>query len=422
MILDGVDKVLVEKKDGIEDFLSYHRNQVRCPVYASVDIRRNHTKAAVVDANAFPAGFNNLAPRSHRVASEAIQNYMQRTYPGAMDFLLVAEGHTRNKGYFENLRVLQQLFTDAGFRLMLGTMNEELFPEATVETMSGKFIVIHGVLREGDELIAGGVVPDVVVLNNDLAEGTPSILDALEQPVTPPPIMGWHRRRKGEHFRIVGELARQLGTYAGFDPWCISTTFERVDGVDFRGRDGLQGVADAINRVIASVQEKYDVVGIRRPPHVFVKADPGTYGMGITTAKSGEEFLTLNSKGRERMDRGKGRVKTQSVLVQEGVPTDLRSGPQAMVAEPVMYMVCGRVIGGFNRVHGAKSDDENLNSPGSTFEPLAFLTDGQREPNEPVLDDVSTHIYQVLGEIASIATGYELRFADEPGAILSSYP
>ncbi len=422
--LSAIDDLLVARKDAIEDFLSYHRNQVRCPVYASVDIRRNAFKAAVVDANAFPAGFNNLAARSHAAASEAIRSYMARSYPGADEILILAEGHTRNRGYFQNLKTLRDLFEAAGFQVVLGTLNEELFPQADVETIDGDVITIHGVLREGDDLIAGGVVADVVILNNDLAEGSPAILDALRQPVTPPPSMGWHRRRKVEHFRIVNELTRQLGAHAGFDPWLVSAEFETVEDVDFRGREGLDRVAAAIDVVIARVAAKYETYGIGRTPRVFVKADPGTYGMGITTATSGEEFLALNSKGRERMDRGKGRIKTSRVLVQESVPTDLRSaGPAPGVAEPVMYMVCGKVVGGFNRVHDKKSEDENLNSPGGRFEPLAFSTQGgDPGPDEAPLDDTSMHIYQVLGEIASIATGYELRLANDVGAPLPPYP
>ena len=87
-----------------------------------------------------------------------------------------------------------------------------------------------------------------------------------------------------------------------------------------------------------------------------------------------------------------------------------------------MYMVCGRVVGGFNRVHKDKGDDANLNAPGSHFEPLAFTTQltGTPGPDEAVLDATSAHVYQILGEVASIATGYELKL--EMGEALPTYP
>lgn len=420
MTLHDLDRLLVDEHDAIEDLLAYHRNQVLCPVYTSVDIRRNSVKAAVVDANAYPAGFNNLSNRSWDAAADAVRSYMAKVYPEATDLLVLGENHTRNKWYFQNLRALRDLFARAGYDVTVGTMAPELFPQATVETALGDDLLLHGVLRDGDVLVADGKVHDVVILNNDLSGGTPEILDGLDQPITPPPAMGWHRRRKSEHFRIVNELSRQLGAVAGFDPWLVSAEYERVDGVDFKGRVGLDAAATAVDAVLARVQAKYDAYGVERTPHVFVKADAGTYGMGITTATSGEEFLALNSKGREKMAKGKEGVKTTSVIVQEGVHTGLRTG--SAVAEPVMYMVCGRVVGGFNRVHKDKGDDANLNAPGSHFEPLAFTTQlsGEPGPDEAVLDATSAHVYQVLGEVASIATGYELKLA--MGDVLPTYP
>jgi glutamate--cysteine ligase len=440
--LRALDTILTDQKDRIEDLLAYHRNQVICPVYTSVDIRRNRNKAAVVDANAFPAGFNNLSERSYEQAANAVGHYMARVYPGAKDILILGESHTRNKWYFQNLRALRDLFRRAGYQVTLGTLAEELFPQADVQTALGHTITLHGVLREGDALIADGIVHDVVVLNNDLSGGTPDLLDGIDQPITPPPAMGWHRRRKSEHFRIVNQLAKQLGEYAGFDPWLISAEYEVVVDVDFKARAHLDTVAAKIDEVIARVQAKYDQYGVDRQPHVFVKADAGTYGMGVMDAKSGADFLELNSKGREKMAKGKEGVKTSSVIIQEGVHSGLRARvvsagetpakvpPHAApsdslaVAEPVMYMVCGAVIGGFNRLHQGKSDTQSLNAPGSTFQPMAFTTqvEAGAGEDETVLDEVSRHVYQVLGEIASIATGYECKLMETPGAALPHYP
>ena len=45
------------------------------------------------------------------------------------------------------------------------------------------------------------------------------------------------------------------------------------------------------------------------------------------------------------------------------------------MAEPVVYMIDQFVVGGFYRVHTERGIDENLNSPGMSFVPLAFETD-----------------------------------------------
>jgi glutamate--cysteine ligase len=419
--LRRLDRILIDEAAAVEDTLGYHRNQVRCPVYTSVDVRRNRCKAAVVDANAYPAGFNNLAKRSHAQAAQTIQNYMGKMYPGSESVLLLGESHTRNSWYFQNLKALGGMFEAAGLSVTMGTMAEELGQRADVETALGDTITLHQVVRDGDQLTVDGKAPDVVILNNDLSTGTPELLHGVSQPITPPPIMGWHHRSKSEHFRIVRELAESLGDDVGFDPWLITAEFESVDDVDFKSRQNLDGVAKSIDQVIARVQTKYDEYDIDSHPAVFVKADSGTYGMGITTATSGEEFLHLNSKARDKMHRGKERQTTSRVIVQEGVPTEITHG-DAGAAEPVLYMVCGKVIGGFYRVHDSKGITENLNSPGSRFVPFLTQSDGVPGPDETQLDPITSHVYQVLGEIASIATGYELKFSDSPGSALPQYP
>ncbi len=416
-----LDQTLVEEAERVEDLLAYHRNQVRCPVYTSVDVRRNRHKAAVVDCNAFPAGFNNLASRSRAQASGAIRSYMAQMYPGAQRLLVLGESHTRNKWYLQNLKELGDLFVAAGFDVVLGSMAEEAWPSMETTTAKGDTITLQGVSREGDELMAGPMVPDAIILNNDLSDGPPGLLDGIQQPVTPPPVMGWYHRSKSEHFRIVAELARQLGAYVGLDPWLMTAEHRLVPGVDWKGREGIDDVAAAVDDILGLMHDKYQQYGIQRDPRVFVKADAGTYGMGVMSVASAQDILSINSKGREKMDKGKGRVKTTRVIVQEGVTTDVRTEAD-LVAEPVLYMVCGQVVGGFNRVHPEKGADDSLNTPGSVFEPFLTRADGEPGPDERSLDPVSAHVYQVLGEVASIATGYELRYADQQGAALPGYP
>ena len=63
------------------------------------------------------------------------------------------------------------------------------------------------------------------------------------------------------------------------------------------------------------------------------------------------------------------------VILQEGVPTYERVNDS--VAEPVVYMIDRYVVGGFYRVNPERGNDENLNSPGASFVPLAFAGSNQ---------------------------------------------
>ena len=84
------------------------------------------------------------------------------------------------------------------------------------------------------------------------------------------------------------------------------------------------------------------------------------------------------------------------------------------VAEPVVYMMDHFVIGGFYRVHTDRAVDENLNAPGSHFEPLAFetpcgLPDCAGEP-----DTVPNRFYAygVVARLALLAAAIELQELD----------
>ena len=53
----------------------------------------------------------------------------------------------------------------------------------------------------------------------------------------------------------------------------------------------------------------------------IVKADAGTYGMGIMTGRDASEVTDLNRKQRNKMAVVKEGLEVSSVIIQEGVPT-----------------------------------------------------------------------------------------------------
>ena len=93
--------------------------------------------------------------------------------------------------------------------------------------------------------------------------------------------------------------------------------------------------------------------GVKEDPFVIVKADAGTYGMGIMTVKDGAEVRALNRRQRNKMAVVKEGLQVTEVMVQEGVYT-FESINEA-VAEPVIYMIDHYVVGGFYRVHTSRA-------------------------------------------------------------------
>ena len=61
------------------------------PIFVSTDIRNAGFKVAHVDANLFPAGFNNLSTQAFNRATDQLQPYLKTKFPGVKKVLLVPE-------------------------------------------------------------------------------------------------------------------------------------------------------------------------------------------------------------------------------------------------------------------------------------------------------------------------------------------
>jgi len=246
----------------------------------------------------------------------------------------------------------------------------------------------------------------------------PAILQGIDQPILPPPEAGWHTRRKSRHFRIYDDVAAEFADLIGIDPWVVNPFWGVCRGIDFQARTGEECLAQTVREVLERTRAKYRELGIGQKPFVMVKADAGTYGMGVMSVKDPSEVIGLNRKQRNKMAVVKEGMAVSDVLVQEGVPTfeTLKDA----VAEPVVYMLDRFVIGGFYRVHTERGDDENLNAPGMHFEPLAFESccsepDAAKKPDAP---PNRFYAYGVIARLSLLAAAHEIAaLASAPYAV-----
>jgi glutamate--cysteine ligase len=224
----------------------------------------------------------------------------------------------------------------------------------------------------------------------------------------PPLHAGWATRRKSNHFDAYDKVAHDFSGLIDIDSWFINPYHANCGEVDFQAREGEECLAFHVEEVLKKIRVKYAEYGIDREPFVIVKADAGTYGMGIMTVKSPDDVRDLNRRQRNKMAVVKEGLEVTDVLVQEGVHT-FENINQA-VAEPVVYMIDHFVIGGFYRVHTSRGADENLNAPGMHFVPLAFDTSGSycdcgARPDAPLN---RFYTYGVLARLAALAAAIEL--------------
>src|SRR6185437_12027331 len=111
-----------EKEKEIKEWIASYYNNTSPQLFTSVDIRNAGFKIAHVDANLFPAGFNNLSTYGVEKAKNLFTDYIAKYYPWVHKIALVPENYTRNQKYLENLFTLLQIIKEAGFDTILGSM------------------------------------------------------------------------------------------------------------------------------------------------------------------------------------------------------------------------------------------------------------------------------------------------------------
>ncbi len=407
--LHQLEQHILDRQVTIESWFRSQWRRSPAPFYCSVDLRNSGYKVAPVDTNLFPAGFNNLNPAFDALCIQALQQAVERLGAPVDRIIIVPENHTRNLLYLENLAVLQRLLELAGFTVRLGSLLPDLTAETVIDLPSGASIRLAPLARTGRRVHVGDFDPDFVLLNNDLSSGTPPMLEDIEQLLRPAPKLGWANRLKSVHFGFYEGVAQEFAQMAGIDPWFVAPLFRNCGAIDFMKREGESCLERNVEELLAAITKKYAEYQVQCRPFVIVKADAGTYGMGVMTVHSVAEVMELNRKQRTKMSTTKEGQKVTKVIIQEGVYTHETWGAGNAVAEPVVYMVDHSVVGGFYRVHTERTSSENLNAPGMRFEPLAF-EECCMTPNpdmEPDAHPNRFYTYGVIGRLALLAAARE---------------
>lgn len=405
------EALLLEQSQEIEAWLRTQWLKTAPPFYCSVDLRNAGFKLAPVDTNLFPGGFNNLNPDFEPLCVLALQAAVERICPTATNLLLIPENHTRNKFYLENVAALRDLIENAGFKVRIGSLLPDLErPTELHLEISERKLLLEPLRREGNRVFVDGFSPCVVLLNNDLSAGIPPILEGLDQIVLPPPSLGWHQRLKTQHFGFYREVAREFGALTGIDPWWVDPMFRNCGQINFLRREGEECLVSNVELLLEDIREKYRQYGISHEPFVIIKADAGTYGMGVMTARSADDVREMNRKARTHMASAKEGRDVTGAIIQEGVYTFETWGEGQHTAEPVVYMIDRRVVGGFYRVNDRRSNQENLNAPGMSFQPLAFASACSHPDRSCSPQDAPNRFYSygVVARLALLAAAREI--------------
>ncbi len=403
-----IESLMLDGQSKIESWFRSQWRRTPAPFYASVDLRNAGFKIAPVDTNLFPGGFNNLNPAFEPLCVQALQQAIEKLDTPVDRVLIIPENHTRNAHYLKNIAVLGRILERAGFEVKVGSLLDDVDETLTIQ-LDDVAISLSPLERHGDRLLADGLDAELILLNNDLASGIPDNLHGLAQLVTPPLNLGWSDRLKSVHFGFYRGIANEFAAMLDMDPWLVDPMFRNCGEVDFMKRKGEACLLRNVDALISAIQKKYDEYEVNSEPFVIIKADAGTYGMGVMTVHNADEVQELNRKQRTKMATTKAGQKVTKAIIQEGIYTHETWGGANMVAEPVVYMIDHNVVGGFYRVHPRRARDENLNSPGMYFERLAFdaCCNAPDKAQSPDAHPNRFYTYGVIARLALLAAARE---------------
>lgn len=378
-----VHEKIIQNFDQVCEWFSKISHELPIPIYSSYDIRDAGYKIANVDANIYPAGFNNICPADKETSVDLMGQYLKTHYgPDVRRVLLVTEEHTQNPFYWENVGAIADLMVEAGYEVRIGFPKE--MPETlTIKSATGREFQVGGAVP-GSSFLAD-FEPDLIISNNDFSQEHAEWASKIPWAINPPRELGWYQRKKSRYFKHYNDLVNEFCQVAGLDPFLFRVETEIFEHFEVENPESRKELAQKVDEMLGRLRKAYQERGVDQEPFVFVKNNAGTYGLAVIRVTSGEEVLTWGYKSRKKMKAAKGGRDVQEVIIQEGIPSVIKS--EEASAEPVIYMIGTDLAGGFLRTHAEKGNTESLNSPGAVYKKLCvsdLAVDPQGCPKENV--------------------------------------
>ncbi|MFM6972115.1 MAG: glutamate--cysteine ligase [Alphaproteobacteria bacterium] len=413
-LLANINHKISTKNHDLKNYFDEKFRQYPALIYNSVDIRHNSHKIAPVDTNCYPAGFNNLSNIGQKNCQKQfeifLQNYFISQNSGVnlttrKNIFIIPENHTRNQKYLENLLALQKILSE-NYQIFITTYNPEILEKTTLEIENSSSLTFYPLQKISGKLAINEnnqkIFADFAILNNDLTNGIPEILQNLTTPINPSINLGWFQRTKTNHFDIYNQIAQEIGTILDIDYWLISSLHDYCDNLDFKENIGYECLVKQIDKILAQIQEKYRQHQINLQPYCFLKANNGTYGMAVWAVKDSNEILEINKKERNKMNVIKGSTQTHSVIIQEGIFTEDKINDGA--SEPLLYIANGNLIEIIHRTNPLKDDHGNLNSAGAIF----YNSQNIDKQNHNLKIADFNNLYQLIANMTALASALEL--------------
>ena len=396
-VKDLLHQRIITHYDAVKNWFNEKSRNLVFPFYSSFDLRDSSVKISPVDANLFPAGFNNICEVDRERAVQLCAAYLKKHFPSVQHIILLAEEHTNNPFYWDNIYSLKILLEQSGISsVYICVPGKNVKADITVVSARGHSIevfVLKNTINKGE----------LIISNNDFSVDYQ--LD-LSIPVTPPVSAGWNARRKHSFFKEYNLLAREFADLIQVEPEYLTIKTKRF--MEFQPNDSqcLERLKKEVDLFLSELEPIYKKTLYKKSdthkPFLFLKNNAGTYGLGMTTITSSKDMENWNYKIKKKMKAAKGGGRVTELIIQEGIASDLQR--EGVVAEPVIYLIGRRITGGFLRTHKEKGVRDNLNSPGAVYRTLC-ISDLEIEVEGKPMENV----YGWIAHLGGLALAYELQ-------------
>ena len=147
MIHEQLHGKIVEKCELVQDWFHEKSKNLAFPFYSSFDLRDAGWKVGPVDANIFPAGFNNICEVDRESSIELAKEFLDSHYsPTTQKIVLLTEEHTGNPYYWDNVLALQKIIEGSGRQVRLA-IPRELPAPLEVPSASGRKATVFSATR-----------------------------------------------------------------------------------------------------------------------------------------------------------------------------------------------------------------------------------------------------------------------------------
>jgi glutamate--cysteine ligase len=395
---DIIHDAACKNHDKIQAWFQEKTKQLEYPIYSSYDIRDASYKISNVDANIYPAGFNNICPTDKEAAPDIFKKYIHVHYGEEIKkILLITEEHTKNPYYMENVATIQDLLQHAGFKVELA-FPKDLSEPILLQSSTGKMLTFQSGYENSEFFKTYN--PDLVISNNDFSLSLKEWSDQNSRPTNPPRELGWYQRQKSRYFKHYNDLVNQFSAVAGIDPFLLRVETEEFLNFDINSEDSRNELAERVQIFLDKLAVSYKERNIDQKPFCFVKNNSGTYGLAVIKVSSAAEVKEWTYNSRKKMKAAKGGRDVEEVIIQEGIPSIVTSDTAS--AEPVIYMIGCELAGGFLRTHTEKSSTESLNSPGAVYKKLCVADLADDRSNCP-----KENVYGWTAKLGLLAIGLE---------------